>query len=71
LAPAREYGATAFGPHPGTKAVLAFTSSLGWLVSPLHKTVEVAPTRSKERLSIARRGASVHLHSEIASASDF
>jgi hypothetical protein len=38
LAPAREYGATAFGPHPSTKAVLAFTSSLGWLVSPLHKT---------------------------------
>jgi hypothetical protein len=38
LAAAREYGATAFGPHPGSKAVLAFASSLGWLESPLHKT---------------------------------
>jgi hypothetical protein len=38
LAPACEYGATAFRPHPSTKTVLAFTSSLGWLVSPLHKT---------------------------------
>jgi hypothetical protein len=38
LAPAREYGATAFGPHPGTKTVLAFTSPLGWLISAFHKT---------------------------------
>jgi len=38
LAPAREYSPTSFGPHPGTKAVLAFPSSFGWLVRALHKT---------------------------------
>jgi GNAT superfamily N-acetyltransferase len=37
LAPAREGGAAASGPHPGAKAVLAFTGSLGWLVSAFHK----------------------------------
>jgi hypothetical protein len=30
--------ATAFRPHPRTKAVLTFPCSLGWLVSPFHKT---------------------------------
>jgi hypothetical protein len=28
--------ATAFGLHPGTKAVLTFTCPLGWLVSAFH-----------------------------------
>ena len=37
LAPAREAGAAAPGPHPGAKAVLAFTGSLGWLISAFHK----------------------------------
>jgi hypothetical protein len=37
LAPAGEYRATSFGPHPGTKAVLTFACSLGWLVRALHR----------------------------------
>jgi len=37
LAPAREGGATAFGSHPGAKAMLAFARSLGWLISAFHK----------------------------------
>jgi len=28
--------APALGSHPGTEAVLAFSSALGWLVSPFH-----------------------------------
>jgi hypothetical protein len=38
LSPACKYRATAFGFHAGTKTVLAFTCSLGRLVSPFHKT---------------------------------
>jgi len=38
LPSAREYSPTAFGPHPGTKAVLTFPCSFGWLVCSLHKT---------------------------------
>jgi hypothetical protein len=38
LPPACEYRATAFGPHPDTKAVLTLACSFGWLVGPLHKT---------------------------------
>jgi len=38
LPPACECRATALGPHPRTKAVLAFPRSLGWLVSAFHKT---------------------------------
>ncbi len=38
LAAARESGATAFGPHPGTETVLAFPRSLGWLIRAFHKT---------------------------------
>jgi hypothetical protein len=38
LAAARESGATAFGPHPCTETVLAFSRSLGWLIGAFHKT---------------------------------
>ena len=38
LPPAREYRAAALGTHPGTKTMLTFACSFGWLVSPLHKT---------------------------------
>jgi hypothetical protein len=38
LAPAGETGTAAFGPHPGTEAVLTFARSLGWLVGAFHKT---------------------------------
>ena len=38
LPTACEYRATALGPHPRTKAMLAFPRSLGWLVSAFHKT---------------------------------
>jgi hypothetical protein len=38
LSPARKNGSTAFGLHAGTKTVLAFTCSLGCLISSFHKT---------------------------------
>jgi hypothetical protein len=38
LAPTRESGPTAFGPHPSTETVLAFPRSLGWLIGAFHKT---------------------------------
>jgi len=38
LPPTRKGRATAFGTHPGTEAVLTFACSLGWLVSPFHRT---------------------------------
>ena len=37
LASTRERGATAFSSHAGAKTMLAFASSLGWLVSSFHK----------------------------------
>jgi hypothetical protein len=40
---------TTFGPHPRTKAVLAFACSLGWLVSAFHNT-EQEPGTIRERL---------------------
>jgi hypothetical protein len=38
LSPAGKYRATAFAFHAGTKTVLAFTCSLGCLISSFHKT---------------------------------
>lgn len=38
LAAARQSGATAFGPHPGTETVLALPRPLGWLIRAFHKT---------------------------------
>jgi hypothetical protein len=38
LPPACKCRATAFGFHAGTKTMLAFACSLGWLVSAFHKT---------------------------------
>ena len=38
LPSARKSGATAFGPHTSTKAVLAFARSFGWLIRAFHKT---------------------------------
>jgi hypothetical protein len=38
LSAACQGGAPAFGAHAGTKTVLAFPCSLGWLVSAFHKT---------------------------------
>ena len=37
LSPARKDRATAFGLHAGTKTVLTFACSLGWLVSEFPK----------------------------------
>jgi hypothetical protein len=42
LSPARKYRTAAFGFHSGTKAVLTFACSLGWLVSPFHKTAKAS-----------------------------
>ena len=36
LTPTRKSGAAAFGFHPSSKAVLAFTRALRWLVSAFH-----------------------------------
>jgi len=36
LSPASKSGAAAFGLHPGSKTVLAFTRALRWLVSAFH-----------------------------------
>jgi hypothetical protein len=38
LSPARQRGTARFCLHAGTKTVLTFACSLGWLVSPFHKT---------------------------------
>jgi len=38
LPPARQRGTARFCFHAGAKTVLTFACSLGWLVSPLHKT---------------------------------
>jgi len=38
LPPARQRGTARFCLHAGTKTVLTFACSLGWLVSPFHKT---------------------------------
>ena len=43
LPPARKSGATAFGPHTSTKAVLAFARSFGWLIGAFHKTDSAEP----------------------------
>ena len=43
LATTRESGASAFGPHAGTKTVLLFARSLGWLISTFHKAEKFAP----------------------------
>jgi hypothetical protein len=46
LTPACKSRPTAFGAHPGTKAVLSFPCSLGWLISAFHKTANwVLPSR--------------------------
>jgi hypothetical protein len=37
LAPPREGGAAALGPHTGAKAMLALARSLRWLISAFHK----------------------------------
>ena len=37
LAPARKSGAAALRSHACAKTVLAFTRSLGWLISAFHK----------------------------------
>jgi hypothetical protein len=68
LAPAREYRAAPLGSHPGTKAVLAFPSSFGWLVRALHKTGKQLRSDSRtvtlgvsKVLSITLSAAIVHL----------
>jgi hypothetical protein len=38
LPPARQRGTARFCFHAGAKTVLTFACSLGWLVSPFHKT---------------------------------
>jgi hypothetical protein len=43
LATTREGGASTFGPHAGTKPVLLFARSLGWLISTFHKAEKFAP----------------------------
>jgi hypothetical protein len=45
LPPAGKRRAAAFGPHAGTKTVLAFACSLGWLVSPFHKNRELTTNK--------------------------
>jgi hypothetical protein len=45
----RKDRAAALGSHPGTKAMLTFPCSLGWLVSAFHKT-ERDPGTIWERL---------------------
>jgi hypothetical protein len=50
LAPARECGPAAFRFHTRAKAVLAFTGSFRWLVSPFHSKNLIAPAM-EERLS--------------------
>jgi hypothetical protein len=42
LPAASQGGAPAFGPHPRAKPVLAFASSLRWLVSAFHKAEKSA-----------------------------
>jgi hypothetical protein len=37
LTPPCEGGASAFGPHAGTKTVLLLACSFGWLISAFHK----------------------------------
>jgi len=67
LAPPCECGATSFGPHTRTKAVLAFACSLGWLVSAFHNPDASAPDRRavtlgiRQRLSIAMSASTFHL----------
>jgi hypothetical protein len=46
LASARESGATALGPHPGTETVLTFPRSLGWLIGAFHEVYRLARTKS-------------------------
>jgi len=46
LPSARKSGATAFGPHTSTKAVLAFARSFGWLIRAFH-TILIGWPRSK------------------------
>jgi len=38
LPPARQRGTARFCFHAGAKTVLTFACSLGWLVSPFHRT---------------------------------
>jgi hypothetical protein len=38
LSPTRQRGTARFCLHAGAKTVLTFACSLGWLVSPFHRT---------------------------------
>jgi hypothetical protein len=37
LAPARQYGASSFGPHAGTETMLALARAFGWLIGAFHR----------------------------------
>ena len=43
LTPARERGASAFGPHPRPKTMLTFAGPFRWLISAFHKAEKFAP----------------------------